>query len=64
MLLASLVLYLLGFGLLLMDARFREGYSIPLATVSMIFILLAMMLFIGGMLSKKRLSSDSHQSLP
>jgi hypothetical protein len=60
----ALFFYVLGFGTILVDARLKENFSLSLACVGGVFIMLAMMSFVGGLLSKKRLSQESHDSLP
>jgi|GEM_PF-3362849 len=60
----ALVLYLFGFGTLLFDARLRDGYSLSLAAFGAILVGLSMLVFVGGILQKRRLETDSHDSLP
>jgi hypothetical protein len=60
----AFVLYLFGFGTLLFDARLRDGYSLSLAAFGGVLIALSFLFFIGGILEKRRLETDSHDSLP
>ena len=64
MLLLSLLLYLAGFGVLLVDARMGEGYSLPLAAFAGVMIAGAMIAFIGGLMKPSRLDDESPDSLP
>ncbi len=60
----AFVLYLVGFGTLLFDARLREGYSLSLAVFGAVLVGLSILVFVGGILQKRRLETDSHESLP
>ncbi|MBU6153413.1 MAG: hypothetical protein KGP28_03835 [Bdellovibrionales bacterium] len=60
----ALILYLFGFGTLLFDARLREGYSLSLAAFGAILVGLSVLFFVAGILERRRLETDSHDTLP